>query len=181
MFTKGQWITLGVIAAAVLSVVVGCAPSPTPVPATAAPQPTPTAPPRPTLAPSATPAPTVTVPKALLGTYKTAITAKDAGGQNYGVDVVGDWEFQFMEDGHYLVKYKGSGVVYSEFTATQDTIVFGKESGVYGGAYSCTYLGYASGTYKWSTDGKSLTLTKVDDGCAGRVLILTAHPLIKVQ
>ena len=29
--------------------------------------------------------------------------------------------------------------------------------------------------------GKLLTLTKVDDTCAGRILVFTAHPLIKVQ
>ncbi len=134
---------------------------------------------QPTPAPTAS-APTVSVPKALIGKYKTTITEKDARDQNYPLsfgDVVGEFETQFMEGGRLLVKFQGSGVVTGEFTATQDTIVFGKESG----PYACTKDGYGSGTYKWSSDGKSLTLTKVDDSCPGRILVFTAHPLGKVQ
>ena len=154
MFTKGQWITLGVIAVAVLLVVVGCAPSSTP------------------------PTPTVTIPKALIGTYKTTITEKDARAQNYLLnDLVGDFEIQFMEGGFLRVNLQNSGTATGEYTATQDTIAFGVDSG----QLSCTAVGYASGTYKWSSDGKSLTFTKVNDGCFGRVLALTAHPLIKAQ
>jgi hypothetical protein len=37
------------------------------------------------------------------------------------------------------------------------------------------------GKYKWSFDGKVLSFTKIADDCEGRVMALTARPLLLVK
>ena len=55
---------------------------------------------------------------------------------------------------------------------TRDQIVFTAR----GGAYACTD---DVGTYQWALDGKTLTLTTVEDPCPERNTVSIAHPWIK--
>ncbi len=45
------------------------------------------------------------------------------------------------------------------YVLTPDKIVFTEENS------DCVKVGFPSGTYKWSVENDSLTLTPIDDGC----------------
>ncbi len=97
--------------------------------------------------------------------------------------LVGHWEVTYA-DGHLTTAKDGSVVVEGLYAATQNQIALYKDKG----SHSCdiqerdprvppgTPATAYSGTYNWTFDGKMLTLSKVADECAGRVVILTAHP-----
>lgn len=97
------------------------------------------------------------------GTYTTTITKADAADR-----FVGKWEITLDDKNRFTVHKNGELMVEgrSTFTANQWTLTDEK------GRLACTGA-EISGTYKWNFDGKTLTLTTVEDKCGGRNTILT--------
>jgi hypothetical protein len=91
---------------------------------------------------------------------------------------VGRWRLGINADGTYEAERSDVGVVVSGvWEAEGDQITFTDEDGL----LSCANAAAApiinddldSGTYTWERSGKTLTLTRVDDACPGRVILLT--------
>jgi hypothetical protein len=91
---------------------------------------------------------------------------------------VGRWRLGINADGTYEAERSDVGVVVTgAWEAEGDQITFTDEDGL----LSCANAAAApiinddldSGTYTWERDGKTLTLTRVDDACPGRVILLT--------
>lgn len=88
--------------------------------------------------------------------------------------LVGDWEIEFTESGSYIVSKDGYPGVVGRYNSNPARIVMTDLEG----AFSCTdEPGIATATYRWTLVGDELILTAVKDRCAGRNLVLTAHPL----
>jgi hypothetical protein len=113
------------------------------------------------------------------GTYVTTITQEDflARDDLHLVArsiLLGEWEMTLTEDNRYShdeVTESGRLVVAEEgyYTLTRDQMVFNAERG----AYAC--IG-PQGIYQWALDGKTLTLTTVEDPCPERNTLNSAHP-----
>ena len=189
------WIKLAWIAFAIVLIVVGCGPTAAPAPPTPAPTrvvettavpeptqipptltpvpPTPTRlPPTPTPVPPTPtpvpPTPTVDAVVALLaGTYTTTITTQEAMDAN--ADAAGDWELEFTESGILYLTWDGERLGQSRYTVTQDQMEI--EAGP-----EC----HSPGTYLWMLESEVLTLTRVQDSCTPRLMVLTTHPLRRV-
>lgn len=91
---------------------------------------------------------------------------------------VGRWRLGIDADGAYQAERADVGVVVSgNWTVDGDQITFTDDDGL----LSCANAAAApiinddldSGTYTWARSGKTLTLTRVDDACPGRVILLT--------
>lgn len=92
---------------------------------------------------------------------------------------VGRWRLGITADGAYEAERMdvGSVVVRGSWSTDGDQITFTDEDGI----LSCSNAAAApiidgdltSGTYTWSRSGKTLTLTRVDDACPGRVILLS--------
>ncbi len=92
---------------------------------------------------------------------------------------VGRWRVGISADGTYQAERMdvGSVVVSGSWTADGDQITFTDEDGI----LACSNAAAApiidgdlsSGTYRWNRSGKTLTLTRVDDACPGRVILLS--------
>jgi hypothetical protein len=113
------------------------------------------------------------------GIYTTTLTAGDIP-DSFPPEVVsllvGDWETEFTESGSYIVSKDGYPVVVGRYNSNPGRIVMTDLQG----ALSCTDApGIATATYRWTLAGNELILTAVNDRCAGRNLVLTAHPLQK--
>jgi hypothetical protein len=113
------------------------------------------------------------------GTYATTLLAEDIPTE-FPPDVaqllVGNWEIEFTEDGSYIVNKEGFPVVVGRYNSNPSRIIMTDLEG----ALSCTdQPGIATGTYRWTSSSNDLLLTTVNDRCAGRNLVLTAHPLQK--
>ena len=102
------------------------------------------------------------------GTYTTTITAQDLPGFP---PAQGNWEITFTAD-HFSAAL--NRVVQAEglLAVKQDQLTLTDVSGPAAATDSD-----AVGTYKWSFDGKALTLTNVNDNNPNRATVLTAHPL----
>ena len=102
------------------------------------------------------------------GTYTTTITKQDLPGFP---PAQGNWEITFTA-GHYSAAL--NGVVQAEglLTVKQDQLTLTDVSGPAAATDSD-----AVGAYKWSFDGKALTLTNVNDNNPNRTAVLTSHPL----
>lgn len=94
---------------------------------------------------------------------------------------VGRWRLGINGDGTYEAARSDVGVVVTGSWAVDgDRITFTDESGI----LSCSNPAAApiitgdmtAGTYTWVRNDKSLTLTRVDDACPGRVILLTTFP-----
>jgi hypothetical protein len=105
----------------------------------------------------------------LHGTFTTVIkNAPDA-------QLDGAWQVALLSNGSYAIQRNGAVLIRGRDTETATTISFGHESG----PAACTgALGAA--TYGWSVRAGLLHLTTVREGCLGRHVVLTTHPLKKV-
>ncbi len=103
-----------------------------------------------------------------LGTYTTTITKQDLPGYP---PAQGNWEITFTA-GHYSAALNGEVQAEGLLTVKQDQLTLTDVSGPAAATDSD-----AVGTYKWSFDGKALTLTAVQDPNPNRTVVLSAHPL----
>jgi hypothetical protein len=87
----------------------------------------------------------------------------------------GAWRIALLSNGGYTIRRNGAVLIRGRDTETATTISFGHEAG----PAACTGpLGPA--TYRWSLRAGLLRLTTVHEGCLGRHVVLTTHPLKKV-
>jgi len=99
------------------------------------------------------------------GTYTSTITRDDSTDYQF----IGEWELTLAEDNSYSMSKDGRFHEDGTYTLSQDQIAFDQTSTT---SYTCP----ATGTYQWAADGKTLTLTNVDDDCGARKLQLAMHP-----
>ncbi|HET9661400.1 MAG TPA: hypothetical protein VFP05_13775 [Thermomicrobiales bacterium] len=115
-----------------------------------------------------------------VGQWSVAITRTDVP-----VDIassfsyVGRWRLGIETDGTYDAERLdvGATVVSGTWTVDGDQITFTDDDGL----LSCSNAAaapiidddIATGAYTWTRSGKTLTLTRVDDACPGRVILLT--------
>jgi len=110
------------------------------------------------------------------GIYETSITEADIPPffPPEAIPVlVGQWQIEFTEAGSYIVTKDGDVVIEGRYTSNPARVVLTDLDG----PLACVGPGMATGVYAWSLDDDQLNLSVVRDGCAGRSLILTAHPL----
>ncbi|MEK6336514.1 MAG: hypothetical protein AABM67_16425 [Acidobacteriota bacterium] len=111
------------------------------------------------------------------GVYTTTLTEADIPASfppEYIPLLVGDWEIEFTGAGSYIVNKDGFPAIVGRYNSNPARIVMTDLEG----ALSCTdQPGIATATYRWTLAGDELILTTVNDRCAGRNLVLTAHPL----
>jgi hypothetical protein len=105
----------------------------------------------------------------LHGTFKTVITKAPAA------QLDGIWQVALLPTGRYTIQRNGVVLIRGHDTETATTISFGHETG----PAACTG-GTAAATYRWSLRSGELHLTTVREGCLGRHVVLTTHPLLKV-
>ena len=105
----------------------------------------------------------------LHGTFKTVI--KNAPDDQLN----GTWQIALLPSGRYTIQRNGTVLIRGRDTETATTISFGHETG----PAACTgALGAA--TYRWTLRAGLLRLTTVREGCLGRHVVLTTHPLKRV-
>jgi hypothetical protein len=112
------------------------------------------------------------------GTYKTTITADDipAFFPPEAADIlVGVWEIEFTDAGIAFVTKDDDLVVTSRYISNPVRLILQDQEG----RLACLPPG--AGVFAWVLEDDQLTITEVQDTCAGRALVLTAHPLLKVQ
>jgi len=111
------------------------------------------------------------------GIYTTTLTEADIPASfppEFVPILVGVWETEFTESGSYIVSKDGYPAVVGRYNSNPGRIVMTDLQG----PLSCTdEPGIATATYRWTLVGDELLLTTVNDRCAGRNLVLTAHPL----
>ncbi|HVT39572.1 MAG TPA: hypothetical protein VHE78_11040 [Gemmatimonadaceae bacterium] len=106
------------------------------------------------------------------GTFTTTIARGDVPADipdETATSVASPWEISFTDNGKLIARKDGADVVRGDYAATATSVVFSNDSG----EYACG----VTGTYAWKLDDKNLVFTKSDDSCAGRVVVLTVHPL----
>jgi hypothetical protein len=102
----------------------------------------------------------------LHGTYTTVIR----NAPNDQLD--GVWRVTLLPTGRYTIQRNGTVLIRGRDTETANTISFGHETG----PAACTG-GVGAATYGWSLHAGTLRLTTVREGCLGRHVVLTTHPL----
>ena len=75
----------------------------------------------------------------------------------------GTWVLHFLKGGKYTITDNGAVVVRGHFTSTSRVYLSNEK-----GPAACPQFG----VYGWKRAGKTLTLTKVSDPCAGRATVL---------
>jgi len=83
----------------------------------------------------------------------------------------GEVSMQFDDHGRFKVSKGGQTVVDGEYTARADQISLTDKSG----AWACSSKGEETGSYLWKYEGGTLTFSKVEDRCEGRVGDLPQH------
>lgn len=111
--------------------------------------------------------------ESLNGIYTTLISASDP--QANGVSPAGRWDLALGDDNRFTVLRDGEVVVEGQYVVKEDQLEFTNEKG----PLACL-TGQASGIYGWSLDGKTLTLTLIEDVCEGRKAVLAAHPFSRL-
>jgi hypothetical protein len=109
-----------------------------------------------------------------VATYTTTIVAADVpstASAEERAGVVGAWTIAFGSNGHATVSYNGRQVVDAPFQVSGNQLMLTDDSG----EYAC----HSNARYQWHDAGTELHLIKVEDSCAGRVVALTAHPLVR--
>jgi hypothetical protein len=84
----------------------------------------------------------------------------------------GSFTISLGADKVHTVSTEGRVVVKGTYVVEKDQITFTDQEG----EFACPGQ---PGKYKWAFDGKSLSFTKVEDNCDGRVQGLTAQPWVK--
>jgi hypothetical protein len=113
------------------------------------------------------------------GTYATTITAQDIPSffpPEAVAILVGDWQLQFTEAGDALAVKDGQIVVAARYVSNPARLVFHDE----GGLLACTDPGTATGVYTVVLQSNQVNATAIHDSCAGRALVMTAHPWQKL-
>ena len=87
----------------------------------------------------------------------------------------GAWQIALLSNGGYTIKRNGTVLIRGRDTETRTAISFGHEIG----PAACTGA-VGTATYRWSLRAGLLRLTTVHEGCLGRHVVLTTHPLKKV-
>jgi hypothetical protein len=105
----------------------------------------------------------------LHGTFTTGIKNAPAG------QLDGAWQIDLLANGRYTIQRNGAVLIRGRDTETATTISFGHETG----PAACTGA-VGAATYRWSLRAGLLRLTAVREGCLGRHVVLTTHPLKKV-
>ncbi len=78
----------------------------------------------------------------------------------------------FDGNGHFHGSLKGVVKVEGDYTVSGDQLQFTDKSG----EWACTRPGEQTGTYRWKSEGDTLTFGKVNDACRDRVGSLTPQP-----
>jgi len=86
--------------------------------------------------------------------------------------LVGPWVVGFGNNGHAMVTVNGRQVVDAPYTISGNTLTLTAEDS---GEYAC----HSTGTYTWHATATELHLTRVNDSCDGRVVVLTTHALVR--
>jgi len=149
--------------ALVLFLLAACAPVPPgPAPAPAAPE-----------AAAAPMAPAA--PAGITGEYTMTISAADVPAEmpdSMKQMMIGTWNIGLHEGNHVLVTYNGREVVSGPYVVSGSQVTFPANDT---GPYACR----TTATYNWRMSGDQLTLTRVQDACDGRSVVLTRHPLTR--
>lgn len=107
------------------------------------------------------------------GTYTTTLTKADLASRVPAEQVdslVGEWTQTYDSTGRLVVRWKGTQVAEAVAKPMPDSQIYLDDKDT--GPYAC----HLPATYRYSVGGDSLTFVKVSDECAGRVVVLTAHP-----
>jgi hypothetical protein len=99
-----------------------------------------------------------------------------------GFSFAGRWIITFGPDGTYTGERQDVGVVVSgTYEVNDNEVTITDEQGLVAcsNATAATIEGddISSGTYEWALIGTNLTLVPVEDGCGGRVVLLTSRSL----
>ena len=86
-----------------------------------------------------------------------------------GTYMASDVTLSFDGNGHFRGSQKDAVKVEGDYAVSGDQLKFTDKSG----AWACPAA--QVGTYRWRSDGDTLTLSKVSDACKDRVESLTPH------
>jgi hypothetical protein len=88
--------------------------------------------------------------------------------QAENIDLAGAWEITFLDNGRFLVTWKGRDAAAGTYNINKDELALTDESGpnMCNGAL-------AKAAYRWAVDGDLLKLTALDDPCNARRFINT--------
>jgi hypothetical protein len=117
------------------------------------------------------------------GDYTVAITEDDIPSDLVnGPDLIGRWQFFLRPDGSYSLGRADIGeVVTGSYAVEDETITVTDEAGLLSCVNSLPTAGGdgppVSGTYNWELNDDGLTLRALEEGCAGRRLLLATRPL----
>ncbi len=114
-------------------------------------------------------------PAGITGEYTMTISAADVPAtmpDSMKQMMIGTWNIGLHEGNHVLVTYNGREVVSGPYMVSGSQVTFPANDT---GPYACR----TAATYTWRTSGDQLTLTRVQDACDGRVVVLTRHPLMR--
>ena len=112
-----------------------------------------------------------------LATYMTTISQQDIPASfppEAAELLVGEWQIEFTDSGIAFITKDGELVVTTRYHTNPARLILQDQSG------SLACLPPRAGVFAWALEQDVLTLTEVQDTCAGRALVLTAHPLQKV-
>lgn len=101
------------------------------------------------------------------GTYDTRI----AGSRS---ELDGDWSLTFGPAGDYRVSRDGQLAMAGRYARDAGEITVTDESG----PLKCP-PGLTTGRYRWQSRGPGLSLSPLDDACAGRRALLTRQPFTR--
>lgn len=121
-----------------------------------------------------TPMPATPLPSFVYGTYTTIITKEDvpAGlSSELAAAIPGKYEITYAPDGRMTLVRDGKERARGTFRLKGDQLLFNADDT---GSYACQMFA----RYTWAIDGKNLMLTKLQDGCDGRVVVMADHPLV---
>jgi hypothetical protein len=110
-------------------------------------------------------------------TYMTTISSQDIPASfppEAGELLVGAWQIEFTDNGIAFVTRDGELVVTTRYHTNPARLILQDQ----GGSLAC--LPPRAGVFAWALEQDVLTLAEVQDTCAGRALVLTAHPLQKL-
>ena len=114
---------------------------------------------------------TSTLATALLTATTALMAAGSAPAADFpaGTYLSSDVTLNFDGNGHFRGSQKDAMKVEGDYAVSGDQLKFNDKSG----AWACPAT--QVGTYRWKSDGDTLTFSKVSDACKDRVNSLTPH------